>query len=334
MKEENNKNRQQTIEAKNKRDWQETVKALVGKLHLNSKGWNTLMLLENDKNDPLFWEYIVKKTNLGLKPCTFSELQERKDNGKSFCMRFKDDVCKEIIICRDADNAHLYENSDKDYLEKPFIYHTYVYDRENHLIENLNKICEDLTGKFFDFSPLIKSYSEIIFPLLLIWFHAQDENFAKFYGEKMQWKSLKKYIILKLGNQWESLNYEKMLDLISSDLKIQIENYILEVKNAFFKQSNCSETAWQNQINLIAQELEKQFINKYNAIAYFNGHITIKLFIKPIFIKKLQELGLLDSQKETYKKTIDNNLYENPFVAKIREKLEKYFKKKPIKSSK
>jgi len=39
-------------------------------------------------------------------------------------------------------------------------------------------------------------------------------------------------------------------------------------------------------------------------------------------------------KKKNYKKTIDNNLYENPFVAKIQEKLEKDFKKKPIKASK
>lgn len=322
--------KKQANDEKKSRDWKYEVESLFGQLLMNSHKYNIGVILENDYEDFNFWKYIITTAVPSLKPCCVVTANfalnstAQTATGKSDVMKFKDVVNEKLIICRDADNCLLYENSDATYLTKPYIYHTYTYDREAHYAypKNLQEVCNELTFRDFDFENIVTIYSETVFPFLVYWLHSQinpnlyfdlNEKGQKETWKEIGWNFVESYILLPI----DEIEVSEMEFESKTTLKTKIAEWA-EIIKAKFLVKNDWHTAetFSEEINEIQTKI-LQIIPKNQTFFYLNGHKTVEKFMFPFAKKVIEELG--NSQKQD----INTRLQEsyklgNPFMDKIK----------------
>ncbi len=321
--------RKQKNDEKKSRNWKNEVESLLGQLEMSSHKYNIAVILENDVEDFNFWKHIIT-TATTLKPCCVAtanfELNStvQTATGKSDVMKFKDVVNEKLIICRDADNCLLYQNSDATYLTKPHIYHTYTYDREAHSAypKNLQEVCNELTFNDFDFEKIITLYSETVFPFLVYWLHSQSNpdfySDVNEYGQytkwtEVSWVFVENYILLPI----EEINVSEVEVEIKTTLKTKIEEWVALIKAKFLEKNYWyTSEIFAAEINEIQTKI-LQKIPQNETFFYLNGHKTVEKFMFPFAEKVIEELGNLQKQN------INTRLQEsyklgNPFMDKIK----------------
>ncbi len=183
--------------------------------HTNKK----LSVLVEGLGDIPFWTNLLSHfiPNLQYHQIDVPFCSSKGTMGKDEIMQYKDFLSKELILCRDSDNVYLYA-PETTWLQKPFLYQTYTYTKENHLCyaQNLSKICHEITLQHFDFEPFIKKYSQITFPVLLNWlyyfpFQNQDPN------SLISNKNLEK--ILSIEEDLKTMSSLQNLDMVHHTLE-------------------------------------------------------------------------------------------------------------------
>ena len=109
----------------------ENIKAEAQLLFLRDKKDGFAVRIE-DESDALFWRPLIE-TALPNKALAFfpdfSEQNGVKITGKDDFKHYTAFADKQLIFCRDADYDYLLENP---ILNQPFVFHTYIYGRENY----------------------------------------------------------------------------------------------------------------------------------------------------------------------------------------------------------
>jgi len=103
-----------------------------------TEDYNMIVCIENYDDEP-FWKFIFDELS-GVRPF-FHNL-----DGKNNVLKFKELFDHEFLGCVDSDYDYIL---DKEYLTKPYIFHTYVYAIENYCIcpKSLNKLVDRLNLK-------------------------------------------------------------------------------------------------------------------------------------------------------------------------------------------
>lgn len=125
-----------------------------------------------DINDKRFWNMVLQhyKTD-----CSFHFISGSRSSGSGcqHCLKYKDFLDNHFFIAIDSDYRYLLQEENIDM--EHFIMQTYTYSFENHLCydENLQRTlrqaCDDqYVDELFSFFEFLKEYSEILYPLYLI----------------------------------------------------------------------------------------------------------------------------------------------------------------------
>ncbi len=317
-------------QAQQDRDWKNEVKSLFHKLSISSNRYNLACLVEDDKYDFPFWSRLIVMACPHLKPTCVATanfevgMTVPPPNGVDKLMQeFADELHKELILCRDTDNKTFFKNQYQSYFDKPYLYHTYAYDRESLLAypPTLEQIFTDQTLQTFDFEELIKTYSQIIFPVLPFWIHAQEKPYVydpepKIKGKTslLSWKNIGEKIRLDL----EKVDLENIIVEIKITLKDRISYFLQLVKTTYWEEDQ--KEVYETEIAEITNRLNQVF-EPEKAVFYFNGHETVEGFLIPFFVKMVEKRGKT-AKNDT--ETLIRESYQlgNPFVKRIIEKLQ------------
>lgn len=267
-----------------------------------------LSALVEDIDDQRFWEVIIEYVKPDLKDkIDFPNPSPKGTRGKAILRNFKEFVKKNFIICIDSDCEYSYD--DKIWYLSDYIYHTFVYSKENfqcnHL--SLNETCKDLVGKGYDFDELFKNISRIISPVFYIW-HFIKENKKKetIKENKRKWHQLNGLIkneafeqILDFGGiEFDSLGDE---NIIFQNIKDRVNNRLEILKHEM------GESWYDSTFEDVIPEIKKRLtevhsIHEEDILSYCYGHGVLEKFVKP-FMKKLIEI-LKALKKDEIKKTL------------------------------
>ena len=159
----------------------ENIKA-ESQLLFRQNGKDGFAVRIEDESDGLFWRPLIE-TALPNKAVAFfpyfSKQNDVKITGKDDFKHYAAFADKQLIFCRDADYDYLLENP---ILNQPFVFHTYIYGRENYysLAEGLEDIVEKATQEAstdkFDFSDFFQTYSKTIYPYLVSSLYSTQQN--------------------------------------------------------------------------------------------------------------------------------------------------------------
>ena len=159
----------------------ENIKA-ESQLLFRQNGEDGFAVRIEDESDGLFWRPLIE-TALPNKAVAFfpyfSKQNDVKITGKDDFKHYAAFADKQLIFCRDADYDYLLENP---ILNQPFVFHTYIYGRENYysLAEGLEDIVEKATQEAstdkFDFSDFFQTYSKTIYPYLVSSLYSTQQN--------------------------------------------------------------------------------------------------------------------------------------------------------------
>ena len=147
-------------------------------------GKDIAVRIEGKQHDELFWSTIFQIALPLSKPEFYPQCFEYPSSGttgKDCVLLLEAYVDKELVLCVDSDYDYLLQRA---ILDKPFIFHTYVYSIENywcyaHGLPNIVKKVMNTEGVDFDFANFFDSYSNIIYPYLLcsLFSTAEKDNF-------------------------------------------------------------------------------------------------------------------------------------------------------------
>lgn len=138
-------------------------------LTLKEKGLEGLAVRIENEKDETFWRHLIELVlphkSLIFYPY-FSEVSTTR--GKPDMKKYMDFGDEKLIFCIDADYDYLLENP---ILNKPFVFHTYVYSVENcwSYSKGLKNVLENALrteGVNFDFEDFFITYSAIIYDWL------------------------------------------------------------------------------------------------------------------------------------------------------------------------
>ena len=150
-------------------------------------------------NDIEFWDFTFRKALPNSRLEFFPQCYEHPSSGtmgKDCVLLLKDHADKELVLCIDSDYDYLLEHD----FRNPFIFQTYVYALENYwsYAEGLKNILEKATnteGCNFDFVAYFKSYSEVIYQVLICSLYSEkinDEQLTrKNYGKEIGFNTIK-----------------------------------------------------------------------------------------------------------------------------------------------
>jgi len=212
-----------------------------------TEDYNIIVCIENYDDEP-FWKFIFDKVS-GVRPF-FHNL-----DGKNNILKFKELFDNEFVACVDSDYDYILK---KEYLAKPYIFHTYVYAIENYCIcpKSLNKLVDRLN---FNCPINFESLFEKLTPIL---------NQAFLYD-----------VYLMDKGQESIRNRFKFSAIGYNDIN---EIYILN-----FLSEKLSEIEISNDLDLYQQKLTiDTHINENNLLFYIEGHIIFDSVLN--ILEKLQ----------------------------------------------
>ena len=230
----------------------------------STEDYNMVVCIENDDDKP-FWKFVFDEIS-GLKPAFHNF------DGKNNILKFKELFDNEFVGCVDSDYDYILK---KEYLAKPYIFHTYVYAIENYCIcpKSLNKLVDRLN---FNCPINFESLFEKLTPIL-----NQAFLYDVYLMDKGQESIRNRFKFSAIGyndiNETYILNFlsEKLLDIdISDDLSLYQERIILDTH-----------------------------INENNLLFYIEGHIIFDSILN--LLEKLQT----DNIKSKKQSIGSNNKY-------------------------
>jgi len=220
--------------------------------------------------------------------------------GKDHLENFANMVDKDIIICCDADNDHLYDENVWFY-NKPYIFHTYTHSIENHKCypQNLSNICEDITALNFDFKPFFDWYSEEIYPIFVYWLFVHNNYRYGDFASLIDWENLQnEYLIFpSLLNDEQTFRKE-----VKGNVK-KFEEKLREIVN------DTGLIDFLKDFNDFKKEFDKKKL-QWESIYYLQGH-AIFAVVQPIFAE------VINSKIEERKNMLQANNYTSNELAQF-----------------
>lgn len=223
-----------------------------------------------DKSDVAFWHGILSPYE-NQNAITFKITPYTEDNattGKDRLIKQFSHVNRNILICLDSDYDYLLQSKVAQDIEKykPYIFQTYSYAMENLkcYAESLNSLCvkaTNSTNNTVDLADFLKSYSRIIYPLLLwnLYGNSKKNNkpSRKEFAKSMTFgdTDFNDYVITPD-------NFHEKLEVIKNTVSINLVAFTERLPTAF-----------QTQLNELG-------LNGENAYLFVNGHYIYNFISK------------------------------------------------------
>jgi hypothetical protein len=233
-----------------------------------------------DKSDVAFWHGILSpyanQNSITFKITPYTE--NNASTGKDKLVKQFSHVNKNILICLDSDYDYLLQSKVAQDIEKykPYIFQTYAYAMENLkcYAESLNNLCvkaTNSTNNTVDLADFLKSYSRIIYPLLL-W---------NLYGnsKKKNKPSRKNFAKLVTFGNTDFNDYVITPDNFQEKLTIIKKSVDKELKSITTDESFIT----------FSQNLTPLGLNEENAYLFINGHYLYD-FVSKFLIAICDEL--------------------------------------------
>jgi hypothetical protein len=288
---------------KEKKEIDDNVERMLAEAFHDGKD---ISLLFEDEQDINFWTNIFNAFAPHLK-LDIPYSSPKGANGKGELLKYKNNVSKKLVICRDSDNEYLYTIDDT--FSKPYIYHTYTYNLENNLCyENLlNIICKEITEKEFFVSKILKKYSELIYDILIYWIYFnKPSNSNKLHliknnkgKSKLSWNNynhceLKD--VLSIEENIESVSSLSDFDDFFGDLKNKVDIFLNEINTKIDNQDWL--TDFLEKIKEVKVQLAQDYqITPDKTLYYINGHIVYSFVVIPL-MEKVISLLQIEKEKE------------------------------------
>lgn len=290
------------------------------------KGFDICVLVE-DFYDEELWRLIIEKVKPELRnKIYFPYPNNRGTRGKDDLKKFKDFVDEKFIICIDSDCEYLY---DKDvWYIADYIYHTVVYSKENFQCHHfsLNKICQSLTTKNYDFQSLLEKISKRVAPLFYVWFYFKENP----YNDCKDLINNKAFAIV-LNFEDSQFNTIRDNNILLQSIEDKV-NDILEKLKKLMDNDSWYDSIFTVDIPEIQNRLTEQHsIHPEDILSFCCGHSVLENFIEPFMKKlvtilknsKIEEVKQALSEDENIKNTISR--IENIANQDIKTKLNNSF---------
>jgi len=244
------------------------------------KGCDIAVLVE-DWKDEIFWATVIKKA---LPRCKL-DFPYQSTRGKDAILKYKEFVNNRFIICVDSDNTYLF--TEKHYLEKDFIFHTYTYNIESYQCNpnSLKQLCKEIViNDNFNFTDFFTHFSEITATLFYFWIYVYSSN-IKIGKSILNKENLENIFSYK----WNEI---KNLSEINTVLQHFTQN-INKLLYTLYQAIPWYESVLKTEIPAIKEKIKKQFhINENELFLFFNGHVIFEKIAMPLletvikFLKK------------------------------------------------
>jgi hypothetical protein len=275
-------------------------------LEFKPYGLEGLAVRIENENDEVFWRAILEKAlpNKGLVFLpSFKNIKEAY--GKYDYKKYLQYADNQLIFCKDADYDYLLQNSDFD---KPFVFHTYVYSRENYycIAEGLTevvKIATNTEGVTYNPLPFLLDFSKMIYPYLLSSLYATQKADGLLSAEELG----KTSGFVKISKPKQELKEKKQ------DLKTKYEATLLHYnKTLDFKK--------------LKKQVTELGVNSQNAYLFLRGHNVLRNITIPLMkymgdnvSKKHFKSLKTNTDKAKYQEHINANAYHivaqnNPYM--------------------
>jgi hypothetical protein len=261
-------------------------------LEFQPYGLEGLAVRIENENDEAFWRAILEKAlpNKGLVFLpSFKNIKEAY--GKYDYKKYLQYADNQLIFCKDADYDYLLQNPDFD---KPFVFHTYLYSRENYycIAEGLTDVVKKATnteGVTYNPLPFLIDFSNMIYPYLLCSLYATQKADGLLSAEE-------------LGKASGFINITKPKQEIKEkkdDLKIKYEATLLQYNQT-----------------LDFKKLKKQMtglgVNPQNAYLFLRGHNVLRNIAIPL----MKYMG--DNASKKHFKSLKTNAEKAAYQLHIR----------------
>ena len=277
-----------------KTEWYQAI-AKQSKAALHLTGKKAVIHLEN-RNDIPFWESIFshKYPNDTFEWKSESRTPKASSaTGCTACLQYIDFLDKSFLIAIDSDLNYLLKPRSKN----KYIIQTYTYSYENHLCwaNRLNSYVEQASGgvqnTMFDFNLFLSNYSNIVYPLFLLFLHDQKQQtphctattfFAQFNFANE---------LLVIENNGASI-----LDTLNG----RVQTLLTEMQSIY---PACD-------IKTLQQEFRHTGLCNENTYLYWRGHNIYDLVVQ-IGIKLCKQLLHQEKERLAGDEIAIANLYEN-----------------------
>ena len=201
---------------------------------------------------------------------------------KSVLMNFIDGrVGPNMIACVDADYDYLLQgrtSMSKKILESPYVFHTYSYAIENYqcYAESLHNVAVMVTlndHSIFDFSRLLREYSEACYPLL-VW-----SVWAYRTGRHTEFSITDFDRIVEMGG----LNIQSVKTSLDH-LRHKVERKVKGLRQHYPKHTN--------EIAALDKELRELGVTPSTTYLYMHGHHVFDTIVVPILTKVCNRLRM------------------------------------------
>lgn len=228
-----------------------------------------VVVLVEDFVDEVFWGNVLQrfKPNLSY---DFPYYSPKGAAGKSEIMRYENEVCKDLIICRDSDAEHLIEPN-AAWVTNPFIFHTELYSWEyhNYTVPVLNQLIRDITLVEFDFTNYVEQFSTIITPLFQLWIYSKKTGNDDLIGN-----------FLTTGQLSELIDYSAVANTIEIDVFLETLRGFVTQRLTTIRESMGE--AWYNAA-LAEITVEVNISAETSYLFLKNKDVVISRFLKPLF---------------------------------------------------
>jgi hypothetical protein len=267
-------------------------------------GKNAVVLLE-DREDIPFWKRVLQEFAPGINP-DFPFWDNTR--GKGRLKKFVHLVSQKILLCTDSDNDAFHQTKNTEWLSprRPFIYQTYAYSWENHLIhpENLRQDCLSITYEDYDFQTDFKEISESLHDWLMLWLFLTDENrvseakYLKSLGAKFSWDDFEVFV----QECFENAGFTDALTLdeaqkIIVEFKVRQEEHLKSTEQKIFMANGLDE--WWKEFLAFRKKCP---IEPCETLWFIRGHQAFDDIILPYFDKIVEILSKKEGQNSQMSK--------------------------------
>ncbi len=219
-----------------------------------------------DKDDEAFWTKLMKRVcpHDRFRFITYSRTEKgRVATGCSVCLMYRDFLDEKFAIAIDSDLRYLRQQNGIN--ASNYILQTYTYSFENHLCfpERLNELTEKISGlknDIFNYDIFLKSYSNEIYPLFIMFLYASKQPLRIFPMDQ-----LRRVINMNIFHERIDNNGEKVIELLKDEVAERMD----AMKKIYPLFNEHKERDRYQSLGL----------NKDNAYLYIRGHNIFDLMI-------------------------------------------------------